>query len=79
MNRRAVQGYTELMDSDRGKTLRKVDPLFLHLALVGVFDFFASAQPVVRNLVPEGADLDELAQRFEHFAVDLFLRGLLKR
>ena len=30
MNRRAVQGYTELMDSDRGKTLRKVDPLFLH-------------------------------------------------
>lgn len=79
MNQRAVQGYADLMKRDGSRTLRKVDPLLLHLALVGVFDFFVSAQPVVRNLVPEGTDMDALGNAFENFVVDLFLNGLLKR
>jgi len=79
MNQRAVDGYADLMMRDGGRTLRKVDALFLHLALVGVFDFFVSAQPVVRNLVPERTDMDALGAAFEDFIVDLFLKGLLKR
>jgi len=56
-----------------------VDPLFLHVAMIGIFDFFVLAQPLIRNLVPKDTDLDELAQRFETFVVHLLLDGLRKR
>ncbi len=79
MNMRAVNAYGDLMARDDGAELRTVDPLFLHLALVGLFDFFVSAQPVVRNLVPEHTDMDELGNEFEDFVVDLILNGVRKR
>ncbi|MBN8831381.1 MAG: TetR/AcrR family transcriptional regulator [Sphingomonadales bacterium] len=79
MNRGAVERFAKMMEQDGGKDLRSVNPLFLHLALVGLFDFFVSAQPVVRNLVPEGTDMDALAVQFEDFIVDLLLNGLRKR
>ncbi|MBT2188261.1 TetR/AcrR family transcriptional regulator [Sphingobium nicotianae] len=79
MNMGAVERLAQMMAQDGGQDLRSVNPLFLHLALVGLFDFFVSAQPVVRNLVPEDTDMDALAVQFEDFVVDLLLNGLRKR
>lgn len=79
MNLRAVDLFKDLIDQDGGAELRPVDPFFLHLALIGMFDFFLSAQPVVRSLAPKDADMDELAQGFEAFVVDLVLNGVRKR
>lgn len=79
MNRGAVERLAQLMAQDGGEELRSVNPLFLHLTLVGLFDFFVSAQPVVRNLVPDDTDMDALAVQFEDFIVDLLLNGLRRR
>ena len=79
MNQRAVESFTRLFQQDKGRKLRHVDPLFLHLALVGLFDFYVSAQPVVRNLVPPGTNLEQLSRGFEDFVVDLVLNGVRKR
>ena len=79
MNIAAAQELADIMDRDHGATLTRVDPLFLHVAMIGIFDFFVLAQPLIRNLVPKDTDLDELAQRFETFVVHLLLDGLRKR
>lgn len=79
MNRRAVDSFRQQFEEDRGRELRAVNPLFLHLALVGLFDFYVSAQPVVRNLVPPDTDLEQLGRNFEDFVVDLILNGVRKR
>jgi AcrR family transcriptional regulator len=79
MNMRAVNAFANLLARDGGDELRAISPLFLHVALVGLFDFFVSAQPVVRNLVPEETDMDDLSGEFEDFVVDLLLNGLRKR
>lgn len=79
MNMRAVDAFADLLARDGGAELRAVNPLFLHVALVGLFDFFVTAQPVVRNLVPDGTDMDKLGTEFEEFIVDLVLNGIRKR
>ena len=79
MNIAAAGVLEKLMDRDQGETLIRVDPIFLHIALIGVFDFFVLAQPLIRNLVPEGTDMEKLAHQFEDFVVRLVLDGLRKR
>jgi AcrR family transcriptional regulator len=79
MNQGAVRAFAELFESDKGATLRDMNPLFLHVALLGLFDFFVSAEPVVRHLVPEGTDMNALASAYEDFVADLVLNGVRKR
>ncbi|WP_404478053.1 TetR/AcrR family transcriptional regulator [Novosphingobium sp. BL-52-GroH] len=79
MNQGAVDFYAELMKRDGGESIAPADPLFLHLAVVGIADFFASAQPLVEMLAPEGADIDQLARDYEAFVVDMLMNGLKKR
>jgi len=79
MNIAAVADIGRVMERDHGATLTAVDPLFLHIATIGIFDFFVLAQPLIRNLVPKGTDMEELAKRFEDFVVRLLLDGLRKR
>ena len=78
LNRGAVNDLDQLMRPDDPTGLRPVNPAFLHLALLGLFDFFASAEPVVRQLVPQGTDMRRLAVDYEDFVVDLLLNGLRK-
>jgi TetR/AcrR family transcriptional regulator len=78
LNRGAVNDLDALMSAEGPTGLRHVNPAFLHLALLGLFDFFASAEPVVRQLVPQGTDMKTLAAEYEDFVVDLLLNGLRK-
>jgi len=79
LNRGAVEELGQLMAGDGETGVRPVNPAFLHLALLGLFDFFASAEPVVRQLVPPGTDMKQLASEYEDFVVDLLLGGLRKQ
>ena len=79
LNRGAVAAFAELMERDGGATMRKVDPAFLHVALLGLFDFFVSAEPVVRQLVPEGTETTAMFAAYEEFVTDLVLNGMRAR
>ncbi len=79
MNIDLVAFYRELLTADEGETLRSVDPLFLHLVILGASDFFVSAEPVISQLIHPDTDRDELTARFNTFLVDLVLNGLKPR
>lgn len=79
MNADLVEFYRELLDADGGQTLRPVDPLFLHLIILGASDFFVSADPVIAPLLPADTDKDDLTARFNTFLVDILLNGLKPR
>lgn len=79
MNLAAAQQLGSVMERDHAATLTRVDPLFLHIAIIGIFDFFVLAQPLIRNLVPQDTDMEALAVRFREFVVRLLLDGLRTR
>ena len=57
--------------------LRKVDPAFLHMMLVGATSFFVSAQPLLDALgKPSG---DRAAESYIEFVTDVMLNGLRPR
>ena len=78
MNFDLVDFYRHLLDADGGEELTDVDPLFLYVAVLGASDFFASG-PLIRDLLPEDTDIEELTVRFQKFLVKLILDGLRKR
>jgi AcrR family transcriptional regulator len=79
MNLDLVDFYRQLLRSDAGKELVPLDPLFLHLAVLGASDFVASAEPLIRELLPAGSDMETFAAGFEDFLVKLVLDGARKR
>ena len=74
-----VDTYQRLIDGDAEGSLTRFDPLFLHLAVIGISDFFHSGEEVVKMLVPEGTDLSALERDYESFIAQLLLDGLRKR
>ena len=79
MNEDLVAYYRDLMRADDGRELVEVDPLFLYVTILGASDFFSLAEPIIRDLVPEGTDMQELTGRFQAFLSKLILDGLRKR
>jgi TetR/AcrR family transcriptional regulator len=78
-NRQPLSNYAKLHELDAGAKLREFDPLFMHLAVVGISDFFASGAPLVELLVPDGTDMDELGRQYEAFVTRLLTDGVRKR
>jgi AcrR family transcriptional regulator len=76
INLAAIAVYKDLLERDNGVNLRPVDPMFLYLAVVGIFDFFVSAEPMIRNIAPQERNMDDLAAEFTDFVADLLLNGL---
>ncbi|WP_332803686.1 TetR/AcrR family transcriptional regulator [Sphingomonas sp. RT2P30] len=74
-----IDFYERLGRHAKDKELAEFDPLFLHLAIVGISDFFASGQPLIRLLVPPDTDMSELEHQYEQFVVRLLLDGLRRR
>jgi len=78
-NRQPLSNYARLQELDDDRTLTKFDPVFMHLAVVGISDFFASGAPLVELLVPEGTDMAELGREYEEFVTRLLTDGVRKR
>jgi TetR/AcrR family transcriptional regulator len=78
-NRVPLSYYDKLQELDGEGTLRDFNSLFMHLAVVGISDFFASGAPLVELLVPEGTDMAELGHEYEEFVTRLLTDGVRKR
>ena len=78
MNLDLVAFYRRVLEADAGETMQDVDPLFLHLMVLGTSDFLASAVPLIREIVPADTDMEALAARFQEFMVKLVADGLQK-
>ncbi|MXO66402.1 TetR/AcrR family transcriptional regulator [Altericroceibacterium endophyticum] len=78
-NKVPVDYYAGLQELDDKGHLTDFNPLFLHLAVIGISDFFVTGRPLIELLVPEDTDMDELAQEYEAFVERLLLDGLRKR
>ena len=79
MNLDLVAFYRELLEADGGQELTETNPLLLYVTVLGASDFFSSAEPLIRDLLPEGTDMGLLANEFKTFLVDLVLNGVRKR
>ncbi|MEO6151613.1 MAG: TetR family transcriptional regulator [Croceibacterium sp.] len=78
-NRRPLANYAKLQELDKEGVLRRFDPLFLHLAIVGISDFFSSGAPLIELVVAPETDMDELGRRYESFVIELITEGLRRR
>jgi AcrR family transcriptional regulator len=78
-NQRLVDRYAELLKTELGDEVIDVDPLLLHVVIIGACEFFTSAQAVVRPLADPQVDSQTLAQQYEDFVCNLFLNGLRRR
>jgi TetR/AcrR family transcriptional regulator len=79
LNRGAIDSYKAMLDEDAGASMAPTNPLFLHLAVLGASDFFASAEPLIRQLAPPDTDMKALSAQFREYLVELVLNGLRKR
>ena len=78
-NRQPLANYSRLQELDSGKALRPFDPLFMHLAVVGISDFFATGAPLIELVVREGTDMEKLRRDYEEFVIELITMGVLSR
>lgn len=78
-NRRPLANYARVAELDTQGELDEFDPLFMHLAVVGICDFFVSGEPMIRMLVPKGTDMTKLERKYEAFVTRLVTKGLRRR
>jgi AcrR family transcriptional regulator len=78
-NQYLVDRYSDILKHEVGGEVVDVDPLFLHVAMIGACEFFTAAQAVIRPLADPEIDPKTLAAQYEDFVCNLFLNGLRKR
>ncbi len=74
-----VQQLAGLMRADSKTAESSPDALFMHVAMIGLCEFFAASQAMILPLAPKGMSATELASRYEKFIHDLVLDGVRKR
>ena len=78
----AAHGYAVtrklIEDGLRRGELRKVDPRFLHVAMVGLCEYFITARPLVEELFGGRPMTLEMAEAYADFVADLLFRGLAR-
>lgn len=74
---RAMRLTVAMLHDSTGTPLRPVDPRFLHMAIIGLTEFFVPAKPLLKELFGEDADLEELKTRYIRFLCDLILHGIV--
>ena len=79
LNAGAVHRHALLLHSEKQGANASTDPLFMYVAIIGMCEFFAAAQAMIKPLVPEGMNADELAERYKDFIERLVLDGLRTR
>jgi hypothetical protein len=74
-----VRYYAQYLHLDADEAQRSPDPLFMHVAIIGLCEFFAAAQAMILPLAPKNLSAKELSQRYENFIRKLVLEGLRAR
>lgn len=68
-----------LDDGEERNELRHVDARFLHVALIGMCDFFFTGRPVLEKLFGKRASDRKLIDDYGEFLVSLIINGITKR
>lgn len=76
MATRGMRLTVAMLHDEPAPALRQVDPRFLHVAMIGLTEFFAGAQPLLQELFGDEADFDDLKKRYVAFLSDLILHGI---
>lgn len=76
LNTGVVSRWALMLHAERESSTRTTDPLFMHIAIIGMCEFFASAQAMIMPLVPAGIDANRLAGLYKDFIVRLVLDGM---
>jgi len=79
LNAGAVQLYAQFLHLEGAEAESSPDPLFAHIAVIGLCEFFAAAQAMILPLAPKQIDAAELARRYRTFISGLVLDGLRSR
>lgn len=74
----AVRYYAQFLRPE-GAPENSTDSLFMHVAVIGLCEFFAAAQSMILPLAPKDIDGGELVQRYEKFIRQLVLDGIRSR
>jgi len=76
LTKRAVSAYSSIIDGGtKSGALRKVDPAFLFLAVIGMCEFFVSGMPMLKVAV-KNVDPKTTGERYRVFVSDLLLNGI---
>ena len=79
LNARAVHYYTQFLHLEGEEAERSPDPLFMHVAIIGMCEFFAAAQAMILPLAPKHMKATEVAHAYKAFIRNLVLDGLRSR
>jgi TetR/AcrR family transcriptional regulator len=79
LNAGAVQVYARFLHLEGAEAESSPDPLFAHIAVIGLCEFFAAAQAMILPLAPKQLDAAELARHYKAFISRLVLDGLRTR
>jgi hypothetical protein len=79
LNSAAVRRYAEFLHLEGDAAAASADPLFMHIAIIGLCEFFAAAQAMILPLKPKQLDAAKLMQHYEMFIRNLILDGVRSR
>jgi TetR/AcrR family transcriptional regulator len=79
LNAGAVRRYAKFLHLEGPDGEGSPDPLFAHVAVIGLCEFYAAAQAMILPLAPKHLSPAELAHRYEQFIRRLVLDGLRSR
>ena len=79
LNSGAVRKYARFLHLEGPEGESSPDPLFAHVAIIGLCEFFAAAQAMILPLAPKHLNAAELAHQYEIFIRKLVLDGLRSR
>jgi hypothetical protein len=79
LNLGALHYYAQFLRLGDEASRSSPDPLFLHVAVIGLCEFFAAAQAMILPLAPKDLDARELARRYQSFICGLVLDGIRSR
>jgi AcrR family transcriptional regulator len=79
LNAEVVGRYAKLLHMDDATAAQSPEPLFMHVAIIGLCEFFAAAQAMIRPLAPKGLDAKGLTAAYGRFIQTLVLDGLRTR
>lgn len=71
--------YAQFLHLQGAEAEASPDPLFLHVAIIGLCEFFAAAQAMIVPLAPKQIPATELAERYKDFIRTLVLDGVRSR
>ncbi|MGE0733499.1 MAG: TetR family transcriptional regulator [Alphaproteobacteria bacterium] len=76
----AIAQYRAIFDAGvAGGELRRVDPAFFFVAVLGLMDFLFSFRPMLRYVAGKGEPIEKIEQRYTQELVEMVLYGVVRR